>query len=121
MDLFAIASAGLQAASAQLNASANNIANLQTPGYQAQGVDLVSLSTGGVAVGGIDHDTTPGTIQPDGAHGSNVNPADEMLHMTRAKLLYDANAAVIRVGQRMTGALLDMFDNDRRDHDFDRD
>jgi flagellar hook protein FlgE len=112
MDLFAIASSGMQAATAQLNASANNIANLDTPGYQAQRVDLVSLSGGGVAVGDVQTDHTPGPTQSDGAEGSNVNFAGELLNMTRARLLYSANAAVIKVGQQMTGSLLDMFDSD---------
>ena len=122
MNVFGIALSGMQAAAAQLNATADNVANLETPGYQAQRVDLVDLSTGGVAVSGISRDTNPGPAEPDGQEGSNVDLATEMMNLTRSKLLYSANAAVLRVGQKMTGALLDMFDNqDHEHHDRDGD
>ncbi|HET6248272.1 MAG TPA: flagellar basal body protein [Tepidisphaeraceae bacterium] len=111
MDVFNIALSGLQAAQTQLNVTANNVANLDTPGYQAQRADLVDLSPAGVAVSGISRDQTPGPVQSDGTQGSNVDLATEMVNLTRGQLLYSANAAVLRVGQKMTGALLDMFDN----------
>ena len=116
MNVSDIALSGMQAAQAQLNVTAQNIANVDTPGYQAERVDLVDLSTGGVGVGGISTDPTPGPHPPGVTRGSHVDLASEMINLTRAKLLYSANAAVLMVGQRMTGALLDMFDNqDHRD------
>ena len=111
MNVFGIALSGMQAAQAQLNVTAQNVANSGTPGYQAARVDLVDLSTGGVAVDDISNDTTPGPLAPDGSNGSNVDLGSEMINLTRAKLLYSANAAVLRVGEQMTGSLLDMFDN----------
>ena len=118
MNVLGIALSGMQAAQAQLNATATNVANLNTPGYKAQGVDRVDISGGGVAVGGTSYSPTPRPAQPDGTPGSNVDLGSEMLNLTRAQLLYSANAAVVRVGQRMTGALLDMFDN--QDHGRDK-
>jgi flagellar hook protein FlgE len=114
MNVFGIALSGMQAAQAQLNVTAQNIANLETPGYQSQRVDLADLSTGGVAIAGISNDPAAGPATPDGVAGSNVDLGSELINLTRAKLLYSANAAVVKVGQRMTGALLDMFDN--QDH-----
>lgn len=111
MNVLGIALSGMQAAQTLLNVTAQNVANSDTPGYQAQRVDLVDLSTGGVAVGGISTDPTSAPSQGDGTQGSNVNLASEMINLTRAKLLYSASAAVLMVGQRMTGSLLDMFDN----------
>ena len=96
---YCIALSGLQAAQTQLNVTAQNIANSDTPGYQAERVDLVDLSTGGVATAGISKDPRPGPISPDGTRGSNVDLGSEMLSLTRAKLLYSANAAVLKVGQ----------------------
>lgn len=117
MNLFAIAQSGLSAAQTQLNVAATNIANLNTPGYQSSRADLIDLSTGGVAVGGISKDTTPGPIQPDGSVGSNVDLATQAINLTRASILYSANAAVVRVGEKVTGALLDIFDHGRRSRD----
>ena len=96
------AASGLSAAAAEINVTAGNIANLNTPGYQARRADLVELSGGGVAVAGISVDTTPA------ANGtSNVTLATEMMQLTRAKLLYSANAAVVRTADQMLGTLLD--------------
>jgi flagellar hook protein FlgE len=119
MNVFNIALSGLQAAQTQLNTTANNVANLDTPGYKSQGVDSVDISGGGVAAS-VTTNNSPassasGSADPELSQGSNVDLASEMMNLTRAKLLYAANAAVIRVGQQMTGALLDMFDN--QDHE----
>ena len=109
--VFAIALSGMQAASAQVDVAANNIANADTPGYKASRADLLELSTGGVGVAGTSKDSTPGPIQPDGKQGSNVDLARESINLTRAQILYSANAAVLKIGSRMTGTLLDMMDS----------
>ena len=115
--VFTIALSGMEAATTQLNVAANNIANADTPGYKAQRADLVDLSSGGVAVAGISQDATPGPIQPDGKEGSNVDLARESINLTRSQILYSANAALLKVGDRMTGTLLDMMDTRRRRDD----
>ena len=112
--VFAIALSGMQAATTQLDVAANNIANADTPGYKASRADLVELNTGGVGVADISKDPTPGVIQPDGKEGSNVDLARENINLTRAQILYSANAAVLKIGSRMTGTLLDMMDDGPR-------
>jgi flagellar hook protein FlgE len=114
--VFGIALSGMQAATTQLDVAANNIANADTPGYKASRADLVELSTDGVGVAGISKDPAPGPLQPDGKEGSNVDLAGESINLTRAQILYSANAAVIKIGNRMTGTLLNMMDSDRRDN-----
>ncbi|HEX4794473.1 MAG TPA: flagellar basal body rod C-terminal domain-containing protein [Humisphaera sp.] len=116
MDAFGIAGSGMQAASSMLGATANNLANSDSPGYRATRVDMASLQGGGVTAGNVSQDRTPGPIQPDGKEGSNVDPAREAINLTRAKVLYSANAAVYRMADRMTGTLLDVMDTNRRDH-----
>ncbi len=114
MDVLSIGASGMNAAQAQLSVTANNIANADTSGYQAKRVDLVELSGGGVAVGGLTTDTTPGAADADGTTGSNVDLAKESINLTREKVLYDANAAVVRAGSHMLGSFLDMFDQDHK-------
>ena len=104
----------MQAASSLLGATANNLANSDTPGYRATRVDMAALQGGGVTVGNVSQDPTPGPVQPDGKEGSNVDPAREAINLTRAKVLYSANAAVYRMADRMTGTLLDVMDTDRQ-------
>ena len=111
--VFDVALSGMQAAQGLLNATANNLANSDTPGFKSSRVDLVELSGGGVSAH-LSTDNSPAPLNPDGTPGSNVDCASEAINLTRAKLLYTANAAVIRIGDRMTGTLLDMIDDHKR-------
>ena len=99
-DVLNIAASGLAAAQAQLNTTANNIANADTPGYRAQRVDLVDLSAGGVAISGISQE-------------SSVDLAKESVDLIREKAFYTANAAVVRTADQLMGTLLNMLDTDR--------
>jgi flagellar hook protein FlgE len=112
-NVYDIAASGLMAAQTQLQTTANNIANENTPGYQAERADLVDISGGSVAVSGISQDNSSG-----GQNGNNVDPANEAIDLMREKWAYTANAMVISVANQVTGSLLDMFDTDR---DSDRD
>jgi len=102
-----IAASGLDAAAMQVDVAASNIANLNTPGYQPQRADLVDLSGGGVAVSGISTDSNSDANANTGS-SSNVDLTNEMMQLTRAKLLYSANAAVLRTADQMLGTLLDV-------------
>jgi len=108
MDVFSIASSGLQAASAKLNVTANNVVNADTPGYTARRADTVELSTGGVAVESVQ-DT-----------GQSVDLAQEMVDLSVEKHQYDANAMVVKTADRMLGRLLDVMNGDDRNRDSSR-
>jgi flagellar hook protein FlgE len=102
--LFSTALSGLNAGSAIINAAASNIANLATQGYKAARVNLTTAPDGdGVEVSSITHD-------------SDVDLVNEVVSMKQGQILYQANAAVIRVGDQLTGSLLDILDthNQRR-------
>jgi flagellar hook protein FlgE len=101
--LFSTALSGLNAAGAVINTAASNIANAETPGYKAGRVELATAASGdGVEVAGVTRD-------------GDVDLANEVVSLRQGQLLYQANAAVVRVGDRLTGTLLDMFDTRRRD------
>lgn len=108
IDAINIAASGLQAAQAQLNVTANNIANQNTPGYTAQRVDLAAAEGGGVDVEGIQ------------STGKSVDLANEMVNLKQSVLYYDANGMVIRAADRMYGSLLNILDTDDRTGDWDR-
>ncbi len=111
-DTFNIALSGLQAADALVNNSASNIANADSAGYKQTSVNLSNLpNNGGVQVSSITTDPTAGPIDENGKEGSNTDLAKNLVDLYRAKTLYDANAAVIRMASKLTGTLLDMFDD----------
>ncbi len=57
---------GLNAYGTQVDVSANNIANVNTAGFQSQEVSFQSV-LGGVAVGSISTNPAPGGLQPTGS------------------------------------------------------
>lgn len=109
-----ISLSGMQAASAMLNVTANNIANLNTPGFNPSRADLVELSGGGVAVTGTSFEDNPQTAP--NTETSNVDLPTELVNLKLGQTLYDANAMVLKTADHMTGMLLNILDTDR-DHD----
>ena len=74
-----VAVAGL---SARQTAIANNIANIETPGYQARKVKFEEALTSAVKNGRAPSSVTPGvqtSLEPTRLNGSNVNLDEETL------------------------------------------
>jgi flagellar basal-body rod protein FlgC len=111
----------MNAFSVDIMAQANNIANVNTPGFKSQRVDLMSGPQDlGVMVGAVMRDTTPGPVIPDyirsndilapaWLEGSNTDIAREFVRMMVAQNAYEANAAVIRAQDDLSGTLMDMM------------
>ena len=113
--LFSTALSGMNAAGAVINTAASNIANMDSTGYKAARVNLAESRWGGADVVSITRDPSPGGVDADGQELSNVDLPTQIVNLTKGALLYRANAAVIKVGDELTGTLLDMFDNDPDD------
>lgn len=82
---------GMQAQTTRLSAIADNLANLETPGYQRRQTDFSSMQ-GGVSAR---------VSSADGA----VDPAREITDMIEAKTAYAANAAAFEAGADLWDAL----------------
>lgn len=103
---------GLRVAETRLAATANNIANVNTPGYRPRTVGLSEQSGGGVAAEAPRVDNLPqpaDTLELSDAAQlpSGVNVATEAVNTIADTAAYTANAAVIRVEDDLLGALLD--------------
>jgi len=104
---------GLQAASLQLRASANNIANADTDGYQKQQV-TTQAGTYGVEVkvekvGVADAPTnTTDDLGKAADQSSNVDLTDELIEMKAAKNFFEANAKTLQTQENMLGRILDI-------------
>jgi flagellar basal body rod protein FlgG len=115
-DALGIALSGLNAATAMMNVAANNIANGNSPGYLAEEVNLSDLATGGVEVTGVSQDSSPADSSGD---SNNVNVDAQLVDLTKARILYNANAAVISISDQMYGTLINVLDNQDSDNDGD--
>ena len=124
MQIGGLAGSAMNAFGVEMLVQANNIANINTPEFQAQTATLMSGPWDrGVLVGSIYNDVTPGppmpglvSISENGREvtgpgyieGSNTDIGREFVHMIAAQRGYEANAAMIRTQDDVTGMLLDM-------------
>lgn len=92
-----IAASGLRAAQVRMDVSANNVANMNTPGFKRQTVDQEAVaSQGGVAT------TNVGRAAQEGA----LLEADAVDQIS-ATYAFKANLQMLRTEDRMMGSLLD--------------
>jgi len=108
-----IAASGLLVAGAQLAVTADNLANLDTSGYRQRQADVVELSGGGAAVTGVSQ--APNDAGASNEDGSDVDPAQQVVQLDQAQLLYTASARVAQTAEQTLGTLLDtLYDDSRR-------
>lgn len=94
--LAAIASTGLQAAQLRLDASAHNVANLNTPGFHRQTVEQqAEPAQGGVRA----------SVERAQQEGASLEA--DLVDQLSATYSFAANLQVLRTHERMAGALLD--------------
>ena len=103
---------GLQAATAKMQVTANNVANARTDGYQAQRVDIVERPGGVEARAPADVArpppvTAPTEAAPVSRAPSDVDLAQEMVKMTANESFYLANVRALEAAHGMLGTLLD--------------
>lgn len=114
-----MAASAMNALSVDMMARANNVANVNTAGFNSQHVTLATGPQGqGVTVGSIYPDTSPGPLVPgydptvNGmgyVEGSNTDIAREFVHMISDQQAYAANAAVVRTYDQTAGTILNML------------
>lgn len=93
--LSSIALSGMNAAQVTLNASAHNIANLNTPGFRRQEVGQSAQAGGGVA-------TTLTTADVEGA-----SLEADVVAQLQTKNAFLASLVVFKVSDKLVGTLLD--------------
>lgn len=94
--VYSIALSGLAASRAQLDTSAHNVANVQTPQFHRQGVVQAAQETGGVST----------RIQRSPVAGAAL--AQDIITQLSSSYVYRANLGVIETQNDMNGALLDI-------------
>gem|GEM_PF-412216 len=95
-----ISSSGMQAQHVRLGSIGNNIANVQTPGYNRLETKLSSLDTGGVTA----------SVVPSGQqtleNAANVDLSCEMISLFESEMAFKANTAVWETGADIWDVLL---------------
>ena len=90
-----IALSGMNAAQATLNASAHNIANLNTPGFRRQEVVQSAQAGGGVSTALTAAEVEGAALEAD------------VVAQLQAKNAFLASLAVFKTSNKLAGALLD--------------
>ena len=93
--LSSTALSGLNAAQTRLGAAANNIANMNTPGFRRDEVSAVPQAGGGVSV----------SVQKADAEGPDM--LRDIVDQNMATYEFKANLQVLKTAREMTGSLLD--------------
>lgn len=93
--LASIALSGMNAAQTQLQVSANNVANLATPGYRREDVMQTPQAGGGVQTRTVQAAVAGSSLETD------------VVAQLQARNSFLANLAVFKTSNRLAGALLD--------------
>ncbi|MES2308956.1 MAG: flagellar basal body rod C-terminal domain-containing protein [Verrucomicrobiota bacterium] len=101
------AASALQVNSTRLDVHANNIANLNTPGFQAQIADQETAPGGGVQISKISSSTAPGspTDSENPSETNNVDLVTETIGSMIALRAFEANAKSIQTTDEMLKTL----------------
>lgn len=103
MDLSAVGLSGIKAATAGLNATANNVANAQSVDYRAKRVDQTAR-----AEGGVDATSVKESQEPTLPGGSNVDLATEATNLITQSRAYEASLRVVQAQDQLLGQTLDL-------------
>jgi flagellar hook protein FlgE len=106
---FGISLSGLDFAQRSLAVSANNVANVNTPGFKASEAVGTALAGGGVSTAVRPTRAAPDEIgNLDGSYtiGSNTDLVHELVSRSVAVAAYRANLSAIRSEDQMTRTLL---------------
>ncbi|MBN1760868.1 MAG: hypothetical protein JW863_21250 [Chitinispirillaceae bacterium] len=99
----AAALSGVQASKLRTDIAANDIANINTPGYSQASPVQTGMQPAGTRIAAINK--TPN----DSVTLSNTDLATEMVELNNNKNTQGANLATIKVQDKMTGEVIDLL------------
>ncbi len=105
VDILSIALSGINASRNRTATAANNLANVNTQGFQAQ---RVNTSTGPNGVGAKTDSVSFSTLEGTPT-GSNVNIADELINLRLEDNAVQANVSVAQTGDALTKTAIDLL------------
>lgn len=117
----AASASGMSAQTARLRVTAENIANVDTPGYRTKGLSFEAVAGDGKAVRIGDVSLSQATLKrvynpshplagADGFYdGSNVNVMIEMADAQEAHRSYEANLRLFDQARQMSSTLMDII------------
>ena len=124
LNVFGLSASGMKAQTTRLRHVSENIANVDTPGYQRKSVAFhqeveAGKKTGGVTTGAVELDDKPLKKIFDPGHpmadesgyfdGSNVDLMIEVADAREAQRSYEANLKMFDQARQMSSSLLDLL------------
>jgi flagellar hook protein FlgE len=102
MDGINAALTGLNVTGQGLALTSNNIANVQSRGYQSESLRQSELAEGGVAASGVE-----ASQEPTYPGGSNVDLAAQATNLLAQGQNYGADLAFVKTQEKIVGTALD--------------
>ena len=99
---YGAAISGVRTALLRTDVSANDVANINTPGYRQVTPQQTDMLPAGTRISGLTR--TPN----DSLELSNTDLATEMVELKTDKNTLSANLAVIKAQDKMTGEIIDL-------------
>ncbi|MDQ0456096.1 flagellar basal body rod protein FlgC [Rhizobium paknamense] len=100
------ATSGMLAQQTRVNNAAQNIANMDTPGYKRLRTELSSTASG------VKAKTVQSQEEPATPDSSTVDPLDEMVDLISSENSFKANAKVFEAGADLWDVLMTMKKDD---------
>jgi flagellar basal-body rod protein FlgC len=105
---------GLNAFATKLAVISNNVANVESEGFKKSRAVLNESQPAGVTVSVEEVDTPGATVTINQETGetvetSNVDLANEMVHMMTTQRYYEANLRSVKTWDEMMESVLDLF------------
>jgi flagellar hook protein FlgE len=94
---------GMQVPLVRQDVTANNIANVNTPGFEQRTARQTDVAPAGVRISNITRTPNPNP----GMSGTDL--AEQMVNMTVDKNTFTANAKVLKVQDKMIGEVIDLL------------
>tara|TARA_B100000686_G_scaffold351660_1_gene451062 strand:+ start:615 stop:938 length:324 start_codon:yes stop_codon:yes gene_type:complete len=95
---------GLRVSYKKLQNSANNLANISTPGFVKGRLELTSIPNGGVSLAAASRTNSQGNLKTP----NNVDITNEMVGQVETYSTFKSNTKIIKASNETTGLILNI-------------
>lgn len=107
-NVLSIAVSGLLAQSHRASGIADNIANVNTPGFKPADIQTISIEASGGGSGVLSRRQGSDAGETGGESGGDADLARQFTNLIQTEIAYKANAQVLRTAAETLGRVVDL-------------